>query len=78
MRKPVAERFLALAVFYSGGSIGQPGQPEIPPPPGAGARFATGAIEQAAYRSADATAFLVRALDLGEAIAERGREALAA
>ena len=78
LRKPVAERFLALAVFYSGGSVAQLGLPDTLPPPSAAARFATGAIEQAAYRSADAAAFLACALDLGEAVAERGREALAA
>ena len=78
LRKPVPERYLALAVFYSGGSIAQLGQPATLPPPNACARFATGAIEQAAYRSADPTAFLVRAFAFGEAVAERGRDALQA
>ncbi|MES2054473.1 MAG: hypothetical protein V4564_00920 [Pseudomonadota bacterium] len=74
--KPVPERFLGLAVFYSGGSVGGAGAP-LTPPPHACTRFAVSAIEQAAYRSPDADAFFRRALDLGERVAERGMAALA-
>jgi hypothetical protein len=76
VRKPVAERFLAMAVFYSGGSIADPGFPQLMPPASACARFAVSAIEQAAYRSKDPAAFLEHALDLGERVAEQGVEAL--
>lgn len=74
--KPLPERFLALAIFYSGGPVGRDGTP-VPPPAHACARFAVSAIEQAAYRSADSAAFLAGALDLGERVAERGLDALA-
>lgn len=71
------ERMLALAVFLSGGSISLPGLPLVDPPVGVSARLAAAAIVMAAHRSADARGFLSRALDLGEAVAERGLAALA-
>lgn len=70
------ERYLGLAVFYSGGSVGAPGAPPVPPPGHACARFAVSAIEQAAYRSPDADRLFARALDLGEDVAARGMAAL--
>lgn len=54
--KAAPERFLGLAVFYSGGSVGGTGAP-LAPPLHACSRFAVSAIEQAAYRSADSAAF---------------------
>ena len=70
------ERYLGLAVFFSGGSIGAPGTAPVPPPDHACARFAVSAIEQAAYRSSDADRLFLRALDLGEEVAARGLAAL--
>lgn len=75
--KPVAERFLGLAVFYSGGSIAGPLGPPVPPPEHAAARYAVAAIGDAARRGADAAAAFDRALALGEAVAARGLQALA-
>ncbi len=74
--KAAPERFLGLAVFYSGGSVSGTGAP-LAPPPHACSRFAVSAIEQAAYRGADSAAFFNQALDLGEQVAERGIAALA-
>lgn len=71
-----AEQCLARAVFYSGGSVAPAGAGLLHPPPHACARFAVSAIEQVAYDSDDTAAFLLTALDLGEAVAERGIEAL--
>lgn len=70
------ERMLALAVFYSGGSISAPDLPPVQPAPGLAGRFASGAIRLAAHRSPDATATIARALALGERIAAHGVEAL--
>ena len=73
--RPVPERFLGLAVFYSGGSVSGEGAP-LPPPLHACSRFAASAIEQAAYRAEDSTQVFESALDLGERIAVRGMSAL--
>lgn len=70
------ERYLGLAVFHSGGSIAPPAMDAVIAPPHACARFAVGAVEQAAYRSATPDDVFARALTLGEAIAARGSAAL--
>ncbi|MGI4732249.1 MAG: DUF6931 family protein [Janthinobacterium lividum] len=70
------ERYLGLAVFYSGGSMAAADAPAVPPPDHACARFAVGAIEQAAYRSPPADRLFLRALALGEDVAVRGLAAL--
>lgn len=70
------ERMLALAVFFSGGSMSQPDLPPVLPPPEASGRMAAGAVTLAGYRSGDAEAFFDRALELAEAIAEQGMRAI--
>lgn len=71
-----AERYLGLAVFFSGGSISEPELPPVPPPPEASGRWAAGAIKQAGYRTQEPEELFVRALRLGEGIAARGLAAL--
>lgn len=71
------ERVLAMAVFFSGGSISQPELPPIPPAPEIAGRCAAGAITMAAYRAPDHAALFDRALDLGEKVAADGIKALA-
>jgi hypothetical protein len=66
------ECYLALAAFYSGGSIVDLDLPPTPPPPHASGRFVTGAVTQAAWRVPDAGRVFERALALGEQVAERG------
>ncbi len=68
------ERTLATAIFYSGGSIAPEGVAPVQPAPGLANRLAVVAVIQAAYRSGDHKAFLSRALDRAEAIAEHGIE----
>lgn len=70
------ERMLALAVFFSGGSMSQPDLPPVLPPPEASGRMAAGAVTLAAYRSGDAEGFFDHALELAEAIAEQGMRAI--
>lgn len=70
------ERLLALAVFFSGGTLSTPDLPPVNPPPGVCARFAAAAIRAAAYRTEAPQAVLSAALLLGEAIAQRGVAAL--
>lgn len=72
-----AERYLGIAVFFSGGSISEPGLPPVPPPPEASGRWVAGAIKQAGYRTSDAEELFARALKLGEAVAARGVAGLA-
>lgn len=72
-----AERYLGLAVFFSGGSISEPDLPPIPPPPEASGRWAAGAIKQAGYRTSDPDELFARALKLGEAVAAHGVAGLA-
>ena len=72
-----AERYLGLAVFFSGGSISEPDLPPIPPPPEASGRWAAGAIKQAGYRTSEPEELFARALGLGEAVAARGVAGLA-
>lgn len=71
------ERLLALAVFFSGGSVSTPDLPAILPPPEAAAKCAGGAVAIAAHLTQDAPAVLDRALDLGEMVADQGMQALA-
>ncbi len=71
-----AERYLGFAVFYSGGTVAAADLPPVLPPAHACARYCVGAIEQAAYRSGEASRVFARALALGEAVAERGAAAL--
>ncbi len=75
--RPLAERLLASAVFYSGGSIAAVGAAPVMPPDHVAARYAVGAIRAVAYRGDDPASALDRALTLGERIAERGLAALA-
>ena len=70
------ERLLAMAVFFSGGSISMPDLPPVLPPPEAVGKFTAGAICVAAHRGTEAKAVLDRALDLGEKIAVQGTRAL--
>lgn len=74
--RPVAERLLASAVFFSGGSIAAANASPVIPPDHVAARYAVGAISEAARRATDPGAALDSALALGERIAERGMAAL--
>ncbi len=74
--QPVAERLLASAVFFSGGSIVAANAPPVVPPDHVAARYAVGAIDEATRRSTDHVAALETALALGERIADRGMAAL--
>lgn len=73
-----AERLLGLAVFFSGGSISMPDLPPVLPPPEASGTFAGAAVLAAAFRTEQPDDVLDRALDLGEAVATNGMDALAA
>jgi len=70
--QPVAERLLASAVFFSGGSIVAANAAPVVPPDHVAARYAVGAIDAATRRAIDPVAALETALVLGERIAERG------
>ena len=70
------ERMLTGAVFLSGGSISTSEFAPVGPPPGASGQLAAAAIILAAHRSGDAPGLFAAALDLGEAVAERGLAAL--
>ncbi len=72
-----AERYLGLAVFFSGGSISAPDLPPVPSPPEASARWAAGAIKQAGYRTTEPQELFARALGLGERVAAQGVAGLA-
>ncbi len=74
--RPVAERLLASAVFYSGGSIAAAGAAPVMPPEHIAARYAVGAIRAVVHRDHDPAEALTRALTLGERIAEQGLAAL--
>jgi hypothetical protein len=72
-----AERLAALAVFFSGGSLAPDDCPPVPTDPKASGRFAAGAVLAAAHRTDDWPRALDFALDLAEAIAEKGLAATA-
>lgn len=76
VRKPGPERLLAMAVFYSGGSVAPHGSPDVLPRNETCARYAVAAVQQAGYRSSDPAAFHARALKVAEAVAEHGLAAL--
>lgn len=71
------ERLVALAAFFSGGSIAPPDCPPVPAPREAAGRLAAGAVLVAAIRTRDPTAAMIAALDTGTEIAERGLDAAA-
>lgn len=71
-----AESLLALAVYFSGGSIAPPDLQPVLPPPEISGRLGSAAVIVAAHRSADSKAAMARALDLGEQVAAKGIEAL--
>lgn len=71
-----AERLLALAVYFSGGTMSQPDLPPVNPPAEASARFAAGAVKAAAFRTDDPKKVIATALSLGEAVAANGIGAL--
>lgn len=75
--RPVAERHLCAAVFYSGGSIAPAGHAPLIAPEHVAARYVAAAIADLAQRGDDPTRALEQALDLGEAVARRGMAALA-
>ena len=66
------ERLAALAVFFSGGSLGPDTIAPVLPDRTASGRFAAGAVLIAAGRAADRKAALDSALDLGDALAGGG------
>lgn len=70
------ERLLALAVFFSGGSISMPELPPVLPPPDSCGSFTGAAVLAAAFRTDAADQVLDRALDMGEAVADKGLDAL--
>jgi hypothetical protein len=74
--QPVAERLLASAVFFSGGSIAAANASPVIPPDHVAARYVVGAISEAVRRTSDHVAALEAALALGERIAEWGMVAL--
>jgi len=73
-----AERFLADAVFMSGGSISKPDLPPVQPPQQACGGLASSAVIIAAYRMADPKMSLAEASDMGEKVAALGVKGLAA
>jgi hypothetical protein len=62
---------LAKAAFMSGGSISLPEYPPVLAPPAASAKYASGAIFDAASSAPDRAAFLLQAAELGDAIASQ-------
>ena len=71
------ERFLGMAVFFSGGTISGVDLPPVLPAPELTGKMAGGALTFATDHAANPTAALDRALDLGEKVAEQGMQALA-
>ena len=71
-----AERLLAAAAFMSGGSIAPPDLPPVLPAPELCGRLAAAAVAIAAHRDADRAGAFERALDLGDAVANGGAEAV--
>lgn len=71
------ERLLAMAAFFSGGSISQPELPPVLPPPETAGRLAGTAVRLAAHRSGEPERVLGHALALAERVAEQGLSGLA-
>ncbi len=67
-----AERLVALAAFFSGGSITPVDVAPVQAPKEAAGRFSAGAVLLAAAASKDMTGALNRALDAGAVMAEEG------
>jgi hypothetical protein len=72
-----AERLLGLAVFFSGGSMAPPELQPVLPLPELSGRMAANAIIVAAHRVESSDDRLLKALELGEVVADKGLEALA-
>lgn len=68
-RRNSAARMLAHAVAFSGGSLAPPDLPAVQPPPGVCAAFVSGAILDGVKYQPDPDAALLRAIELGEAMA---------
>lgn len=71
-RSTSAERLVAVAAFFSGGSVTSPEAPAVQPPREAAGRLAAGAVLIAANAAKDRAAALNQALDAGVALAEGG------
>lgn len=71
-----AERMLAMAVFFSGGSISVPDLPPVPPSPAVACALAVVAVMRAAFRTEAPEPIFERGLALAERIAENGIDAL--
>lgn len=70
------EKLLALAVWFSGGSISEPDLPPVLPPSEMAGRFAGHAVLAAAARASAPEAVMDRALSLADRVAEQGTKAL--
>lgn len=67
-----AEQMVALAAFFSGGSMAPEGYDPVQAPMDTAGTFAAGAVVLAAVRTGDMDAALARGLDAGDRIAEKG------
>jgi len=67
-----AERLVALAAFFSGGSITPADVPPVQAPREAAGRFAAGAVLLAASAASDRMVALNKALDAGNVMADQG------
>ena len=67
-----AERLVALAAFFSGGSITPADVPPVQAPKEAAGRFSAGAVLLAAIATQDMTGALNKALDAGSVMADQG------
>ena len=65
---------LARAAFMSGGSISLPDYPPVLAPLDASAKFAAGAVFDAAYTSGDPVGVLRQAAEIGDAMASQGSQ----
>jgi len=66
-----AGELLAMAVYYSGGSISEPDLPAVLPPPMICGRFTAGAVLDAAYDNPDPQPLLNEAVRLGMSVASQ-------
>lgn len=67
-----AEQMAAFAAFFSGGSMAPEGYEPIQPPMDSAGTFAGGAVVIAAVRTGDMETALIKSLDAGDRIAEKG------